>query len=276
MSVVPCGLGGTAAAAMRPEVRQRDVILATSQLGYRPGSPKTVTLLVRRDAPGIGEALPEAIPFYVQKVGDRRARVQAKPGEWTDELFRWPFDILDGPLTSDGLNYKSTNPRPVFEGLLRRASSRWGTVWQGDFSGFTAEGSWQIETQYQMSTPFMIDADPYQRLFRGYLIYLQSQASGVEVPGIRPVENADDAVLDTDRTPIPASGGWNDAGDTRKWLFLTLPNLEALVQVARAAHPAFRQPALDEIAWGNRYFHSMITDAGQVYEDVAGGPLRQG
>jgi hypothetical protein len=249
------------------------VIVATSQLGYRPASPKTVSLLLK----GPGE-LPDEIPFFIQRFGDRRARVQpGKPREWTDELFRWPFDIMDGTLTEDGENYGSFwSPRPLGEGLLRRVDSRWGPVWQADFTDFADKGTFQVETQYNFSTPFVIDDDPYQRLLRGYLIYLYSQRSGFEVPGIRPAENADDAVLDRDGTPIPASGGWNDAGDTRKWLFLTFHNLEALAQVARVGHPAFRQPAIDEIAWGNRYYQSMINEAGQVYEDVGGGPMRPG
>ena len=257
-------------------IRARDLVIATSQLGYRPQSPKTVTLLAHRDVTEVERLLPDTIPFWVQGVGDRRARAQAKPAWWKDELFRWPFDPLEGAVTPDGRNYMSFHDRPLFEGLLRRAETRWGTVWQGDFSAYQDEGTWQIETPFLMSTPFMIAKDPYQRLLRGYLVFLFSQRSGFDVPGIRPAENADDAVLDRDRTPIPASGGWNDAGDTRKWLFLTLPNLEALTQVAAFGHPAFRQPAIDEIAWGNRYFHAMINDAGQVYEDVGGGPLRKG
>jgi TonB family protein len=75
------------------------VIVATSQLGYRPQSPKTVTLLLK----GEGD-LPEEIPFFVQRFGDRRARVQAgKPREWTDELFRWPFDSSPFGVTPYGV-----------------------------------------------------------------------------------------------------------------------------------------------------------------------------
>ena len=35
-------------------------------------------------------------------------------------------------------------------------------------------------------------------------------------------------------------------------------------------------PILDEIAWGNRFFHGMIADEGQVFEDVAGGAAPPG
>jgi len=41
-------------------------------------------------------------------------------------------------------------------------------------------------------------------------------------------------------------------------------------------HPAFRPQAVEEIAWGNRFYQSMVNEAGQVYEDVGGGPVREG
>ncbi|RLD98265.1 MAG: hypothetical protein DRJ13_11175, partial [Bacteroidetes bacterium] len=57
-------------------------------------------------------------------------------------------------------------------------------------------------------------------------------------------------------------------------MFLTLGNLEALGQISEFGHPAFREKALEEMEWGNRYFHHMITDEGRVYEDVGGGANR--
>jgi hypothetical protein len=51
------------------------------------------------------------------------------------------------------------------------------------------------------------------------------QRSGYEIPGIRGAEHLDDGVLDTTKAQVAAAGGWYDAGDLRKWLFLTQPNL---------------------------------------------------
>ena len=55
------------------------------------------------------------------------------------------------------------------------------------------------------------------------------------MPGIRPLENADDGVLDTDGTYVPAAGGWNDAGDFRKWISQTSSHIEALALIAQHA-----------------------------------------
>ena len=75
---------------------------------------------------------------------------------------------------------------------------------------------------------------------------------------------------------LPVAGGWNDAGDWRKWLCLTLPNLDALGQIAVYGHPAFHEKAVEEMEWGNDFFQNMINDEGRIYEDVGGGRNRAG
>jgi hypothetical protein len=178
--------------------------------------------------------------------------------------FPCPFDLLQGKLV----------PRPgtfFHQGELVRVESRWGVFWQADFSDFTTPGSYQIETDYQVSAPFMIADWIHDRLARGFLTFLHAQRCGYEVPGVHPACHLDDGVLDTDGRPWPSTGGWHDAGDFRKWLSLTQGNLHPLALLATKGHPGFRAAAVEEIRWGNRLFHQMITEEGQVYEDVAGG-----
>ena len=241
--------------------------LAVSQLGFRPESSKLITLLPSKEDI---KKLPDEIPFYIQKIGSRKKRIQKIPAAY-NSVYNWPYEISKGKYdpkdTSEG----------VYKGTLKKKETRWGTFWQGEFTEFCTPGVYQIETEMAgFSTPFAIDEKIYERLIRSYLIYNQSQRSGTEVPGVRPVETLDDAVLDTDGTPVPCSGGWFDAGDTRKWICQTITHEEALSQIARFANPAFRQAALDEMEYGNKYFHNMINAEGQVYEDVGAGPLRAG
>ncbi len=250
----------------------RDFILCTSQLGFRPDSPKPLTLIAPQDR----KNLPDRIPFYIQRVGDRLVRNIPKPPNWSDKTFRWPFDPLDGKYAPGKQNYRSFRDRYLYEGQLKRIDSRWGTFWQGDFSEFKTEGIYQIETECQLTTPFLIEEKPYERLLRGFLIYLYSQRSGFDVPAIRPAMHLDDAVLDADGTQIPAAGGWYDAGDLRKWMAFTQSNLEGLCHIYKFAHPAFCEKVIDEIRWGNRFFHNMINEEGQVYEDVGGGQIKSG
>jgi len=243
--------------------------LVTSQLGFCEQSPKTVTLLPSsRDS-----LLPDEIPFYLHPVGARMKREQNLPKAWTGKFFDWPIDISKGKYVDQD---KFVADSSSYRGVLKKINTRWGTFWQGDFTPFTNDGIYQIETEYGFTTPFVIENNPYSRLIRSYLNYLYCQRSGLEIPGIRPLENADDGVLDTDGTYVPAAGGWNDAGDFRKWISQTSSHIEALTMIIQHADPAYRQAAIDEIKWGNKFFQAMITPEGRVYEDIGSGPLRGG
>jgi hypothetical protein len=248
-----------------------DFILCTTQLGFRPDSIKPLTLIVPEKQQS---KLPDKIPFFIQCICDRRMRDARKPPAWSDKTYRWPFELLAGKYTPDERNYRSLNEHYQYKGWIRRLESRWGTFWQGDFTDFQKEGVYQIETEYQFTMPFSIEKRPYDRLMRGFLIYLYCQRSGFDVPGIRPAMHLDDAVLDTDGTQIPAAGGWYDAGDNRKWMALTQSNLEGLYHVLETGPAAFRQQVIDEMNWGNLFFHNMINEQGRVYEDVGGGDIK--
>jgi len=236
--------------------------LALSHLGYQPDSPKTVTLC------GGATDLPDRIPFYIRQNCFRMPRERVEP-EGFSKRFPCPFDLMNGKLIPEPETF-------YYQGELMKVESRWGTFWQANFSDFNTPGSYQIETDHQISAPFMIADWVYDRLSRGYLTFMEAQRCGQEIPGVHPACHLDDGVLDTDGSHWPAVGGWHDAGDFRKWLSLTQGNLEALVSLAERGHPGFWAKVLEEIAWGNILFHRMITDEGQVYEDVGGGAAPAG
>ena len=247
---------------------QRDVQLVTSQLGFMPTSPKTVTFFAR-NAPDL--KLPEKIPFYITNVGYRRSRTASaiQPSVWQTTPFRFPIDISKG-------KYANPDEKSLYTGFLEKIETAWGTFWQADFSDFKTEGVFQIENEYAFTVPFTIEKQLYERLERSFLVYLNCQRSGVEIPGVRAMMHQDDGRLDSDSTFWAAAGGWYDAGDWRKWLTLTQGNMEALALIIKNGHPAFKQKALDELRWGNQYYQRMINDEGMVYEDLAGGDLRFG
>jgi hypothetical protein len=261
----------TSIAQPRPDYTHPFV--CTSQLGFRITDEKTVTLYGGTQT----AKLPAEISFYIQPIGHRLPREQAIPKAWEvpGNVFRYPIDIAEGKYPKALTQQKEVPAGTAYMGVLRKTETRWGTIWRGDFSDFVQQGFYQIETQYGFTVPFVVEPNPFERLQRGYLEFMYMQRSGVEIPGVRPVEHGDDARFYSDETRyLPVAGGWNDAGDFRKWLFLTQPNLEALAQIATKGHPGFRQKALAEMRWGNQYFHHMVSDAGQVYEDVGGGVHR--
>lgn len=240
--------------------------LAYSQLGYLTRSEKLLALVVEPEAVA---DLPDRIPFYVRGLFDRIPRDHQPPKGWDGGFFRWPFDIKKGKL----LPHEGNIP---FKGELVKTETRWGTFWQGNFNEFEESGQFQVETDYACSFPFLIADNIYDRLQYGFLNYLYSQRSAFANPGLREATHLDDGKLDTNGEHIDATGGWYDAGDHRKWMFLTQPNVEALAELAVHGHPGLRDKVVREIEWGNKFFHTMITEEGQVWEDLGGGTLKPG
>jgi hypothetical protein len=247
-----------------------DIQLSLSHLGYLPESPKILTLL-----PGDASGLPDGIPFYLRQNCLRMPR-SVKREDGFSARFPAPYDLLQGKLVL------GEGTAPLYTGELRRISSRWGSMWQADFSRFHTPGSYQIETDLQISPPFAIHDRVYDRIIAGYLTFLRAQRCGCAVFGVHDACHLDDGILDTDGSPLPAAGGWHDAGDFRKWLAFTLYHIDALLtlrerlgeDLERGGIPA--DLLLDEVSWGNAYFHRMIDPRGQVYEDVAGGSSPEG
>jgi len=251
------------------------VQLSLSHLGYLPDSPKTLTLIASDT-----EGLPDSIPFYIRQNCIRMPRDAAKL-EGFSERFPAPYDLLRGKLIVQNATaplYQGT----LYQGTLMRQSSRWGTCWQADFTDFQAPGSYQIETDWQISAPFAIREHAYDRIILGYLNFLRGQRCGTEVFGVHEPCHLDDGILDTDGSAIDATGGWHDAGDFRKWLAFTLRHLEALLTVHTKLGTDLERggilqaAVLDEVAWGNAFFQRMMSAEGQVYEDVAGGSAPPG
>ena len=129
-----------------------NIILSISQLGYLPGSQKTVSLINSSEAD-----LPDRIPFYIQKNGSRLKRVRQFPEAWKGRFFRWPFNPGEGKLDPAEVNYISETEKTLYKGWMEKQSTRWGDIWQGDYSDFNLEGIYQIETEYQITVPFEIN-----------------------------------------------------------------------------------------------------------------------
>jgi hypothetical protein len=245
--------------------------LSLSHLGYLPQSPKTVTLIPEGD-----DELPEQVPFYLRQNCVRMERDRPEePG--FSRRFPSPYDLLRGKLT-----LRDPPSIAIYTGMLEERQTRWGKFWQADFTPFATPGSYQIETGFQVSPPFAIRERVYDRIIAGYLTFLHAQRCGDAVFGIHDACHLDDGALDRDGSPWPATGGWHDAGDFRKWLAFTLHHLDALSMMCEAIGKDLEQGGLslggllDEASWGNRFFHRMIAADGQVYEDVAGGRAPSG
>jgi hypothetical protein len=245
--------------------------LSLSNLGYLPASPKILTLVPGDDA----SAIPDAVPFFLRQNCLRMPR-DVPSQEGFSARFPAPYDLLRGKLIP------GSGTPPLYQGELRKISSRWGRLWQADFSSFQTQGSYQIETDWQVSPPFAIRHHVYDRIIAGYLSFLRAQRCGCAVFGVHEACHLDDGVLDSDGSSLAAAGGWHDAGDFRKWLAFTLYHVEALLTLRENLGVDLQRGGvspdslLEEVSWGNTYFHRMMNSHGQVYEDVAGGSAPPG
>jgi len=243
-------------------------VLALSQSGYKPESPKTLTLI-----PTSSEILPDSIPFFLHQATQNRLRAFKKDSI----LAIIAPDKYFPPYVWNYTDYKfAPYDKSECSGWLVKKNSRWGDVWQADFSDFQDEGLWQIETETSFSLPFEIAERPYIKFMRGYMEYIYCQRSGMEIPGVRNAEHMDDGALDTDGSYHKAAGGWYNAGDLRKWMSLTQLNMQALYHIYLYGPEQYMPAVIDEIKWGNLYFHQMISEEGQVYEDIGGGNMKKG
>src|SRR5579875_1559973 len=149
-----------------------EIQLSLSHLGYLPGSPKILTLL-RGETSG----LPDSIPFFIRQNCLRMPRAVPQEAGFSAR-FPSPYYLLRGSLTLDWA------PQPLYRGELQKRSTRWGTLWQADFSRFGTPGSYQIETDWQISPPFAIRNRIYDRIIEGYLRFLRAQRCGCAVFGV--------------------------------------------------------------------------------------------
>jgi Glycosyl hydrolase family 9 len=250
-----------------------NVQIVTSQLGFKPNSPKTITFFAKNT----DLKFPDQIPFYVRQQWTAKKRKQIVMTAAQEKVGVTPFDypirIAEGKYENGP---KDDEFVVLFKGIMKKKVTDWGTFWQADFSDFKQKGVFQIECEYATTTPFMVNDEVYNHLVHSYLNFEYGQRSGIELPGIRPMLHQDDGKLDTTGQFWAAAGGWYDAGDWRKYVTLTIGNIETLALVAQKGHPGFKKRAMDELRWGLAYYQQLVNDEGMVWEDTAGGVLKKG
>lgn len=172
---------------------------------------------------------------------------------------------------------KKVSPLPtVLEGQVASADGPFGTVGVADLSELRQPGLYQVVTGAAQSLPFWIRRDLYVRHAYETFYFSHIQRCGCEVPGWHAACHLDDARRRDTGRHVDTVGGWHDAGDLRKWMIATLWQAVGMIWVKRRWNPTWNQYAdddiLDELRWGNLYFHKMLDPAtGLVWNDVGGG-----
>ncbi len=215
-----------------------------NHIGFRPGGKKTVII------PGTGY-----VEFAVQ---DMQQVVQ--------EDFR------------DRENWKT-----IYKGKLTECEWNSGKYLTGDFSNLTVPGTYRVVVgdAEHWSYQFTISETVFSNLPFLFLDFLHNWRSGDHGLHWRTPCNMDDAVRSDNGKQIDVSGGWNDAGDLRKWMVHTNLPLSGFLDMylqtgferkAFAHENVSDNDFITESVWALNFMLKMQDrETGMFFEDVAGG-----
>ncbi len=116
----------------------------------------------------------------------------------------------------------------VYTGKLEKSITEMGTFLTGDFSSLTTPGIYRVvlDRKDAYSYQFTISDGIHYPLIRSFLDFTHNWRSGNFSNAWHGPSHLDDAIRADTREHHDVSGGWYDAGDTRKWM--TMSNLPVI------------------------------------------------
>ncbi len=176
----------------------------------------------------------------------------------------------------------------AYTGQLQGSQTEMGEFLTGDFSEIRQPGIYRIvlpdETGH--SFQFTISDGIFHPVIRMFLDFVHNWRSGDFSNAWRGPSHLDDAIHSDNGRYLDVSGGWYDAGDTRKWMTMsTLPVIAFLdiLQNLKIKWNHFAEEKISdndlitEAVWGIRFILKMQDqETGMIYEEVgAGGDARK-
>lgn len=171
----------------------------------------------------------------------------------------------------------------IYRGDIEHIRTPLGDYGLCDFSGVIEPGIYRVvltDTQ-TVSYQFTIADGAFSRLPFMFLDFIHELRSGYFSTDLRGPTHLDDGIRSDSGEPWDASGGWYDAGDTRKWMaHSTLPALAFFEVVQRLGlrrtcydtELIWQSDWLAEAAWGiGLIFKMQSPQTGMIFEDVGGG-----
>lgn len=169
----------------------------------------------------------------------------------------------------------------VFRGRMRPEEHPDGPYGICDFSEFSRPGVYRLslpEHPDALSFQFVIADGVYHRLPSAFLGFLHELRSGQHQTWLRGPTHLDDAVRSDTGQAIDATGGWYDAGDTRKWMaHSTLAAwgiLELWERMGCGIFGVTGEALAEEVRWGLGIIPKLQDpETGMILEDIGGGGL---
>ena len=230
-------------------------------------------------AAGLVPPTPEAqisvdqVGYYPQDPAKVAYVFSANNIEWMRKFYPLPtrvtaFDVRD-----------AVTGRSVYTGTLQGGFQDYPEVNVADFSSVTQPGQYYITAAGVKSLSFRISNDLYDGAFYKAMRHFTYQREGDTTLNIEGYPTfLDDGKRSDNGTHRDVVGGWNDAGDVRRWTFCLGYGLLGLPTVQEIAQPDIDILAynsigsngisdfLDEAKWGAVYFLKMQDEAtGMLY-----------
>ena len=140
--------------------------------------------------------------------------------------------------------------RVRYRGSVRPEGSTLGDFGVIDFTPFDREGTWRIEAEGLVSTPFPIAAAPWTEAEWKALNFIFCQRCGYAVPGIHDACHRDLFCVHDGRY-VSYGGGWHDAGDLSQQTLQTGDVAFSLLEAAVSTSDPLLSARLEEEArWG--------------------------
>ncbi|NLG24727.1 MAG: hypothetical protein GX558_05180 [Clostridiales bacterium] len=159
----------------------------------------------------------------------------------------------------------------AYAGQLQPAGGDLEEALVGDFTALEAPGTYFIRCGDAVSDALVVHEGVYLAAMRAIYRYYPMQRCGDGDEGWHsPCHTAPARDVETGQLR-DVTGGWHQSCDTRKWLSGTSTGMLGLYALSQcqALWPWARRQALDEMRWGNRYFHKMVRDDGGLMDFVS-------
>ena len=193
------------------------------------------------------------------------------------------FEIQDMTKVAKENLGEYENWQTVYKGRLVKNKSHMQDAMMADFSSLTTPGHYRIVIPdlSAYSYQFVISDGIFHPFIGLFLDNIHNKRSGNFENEWRTAINTDDALRSDNGKPVDVSGGWNDAGDLRKWM--TTANLPILgfldilenLQYKRnhfASEKIADNDLVTESIWGLKFILKMQDNkTGMFYEEVGGG-----
>ncbi len=171
------------------------------------------------------------------------------------------------------MNRVNSNGEIVYSGSLFLVDRDLGQGWVGDFSSLRNEGTYVIQCGQALSQIVTISSRIYEYPLRILLNFINTQRCGDTSDGWNSPCHINDGISSETGENIDVSGGWHQSCDLRKWTIGTIYGLPGLASYAlHASTPWSRERVLEEIHWGNKYFHKMVRKDGGLMDYVTSPP----